>query len=354
MKMNVYLVGGAVRDELLGFDIKEHDYVVIGETPETMLAQGFKQVGKDFPVFLHPKTHEEYALARKERKTATGYHGFQMDISHTISLEEDLLRRDLTINAIAKSTTGELIDPYQGQIDLKNKTLRHVSDAFVEDPLRVLRVARFQAYLPDFTIHPATGELLKTICKTPNEISSLPSERIWLEINKASKHPDFHLFWQTLEDCGALTALNIQLGKSFIDDLMHSTLLGINRLLTTFWHQPSLDALLSLNPPSLLNEGARFITQQKHIILSPSQISDEEILITCQRLDPYRRYERATLFINSLPDQYLGEKAFWLNLIQALHAIDIAKVIQGSKASDRQQLIKQARLDCIKHLRESE
>ena len=214
--MEIYLVGGAVRDELLNQDVHEHDYVVIGETPETMIKQGFKQVGKDFPVFLHPKTQEEYALARKERKTATGYHGFEMDIDQSITLEEDLLRRDLTINAIAKSTSGEYIDPYHGQNDLHDKILRHVSDAFIEDPLRVLRVGRFQAYLPDFSIHPDTMALMTKICANDAEITSLPTERIWLEINKAAKHKAFYLFWETLDQCGCLNALNISITPQFI------------------------------------------------------------------------------------------------------------------------------------------
>ncbi|MGI9227873.1 MAG: multifunctional CCA addition/repair protein, partial [Gammaproteobacteria bacterium] len=140
--MEVYLVGGAVRDELLGLPIKERDWVVVGSSPKEMVKLGYKPVGKDFPVFLHPKTNEEYALARTERKSGQGYYGFEIFASPDVSLEEDLLRRDLTINAMAKSQTGEIIDPYGGQQDLENKVLRHVSDAFTEDPLRVLRVAR--------------------------------------------------------------------------------------------------------------------------------------------------------------------------------------------------------------------
>src|SRR5690242_12388676 len=141
--MQVYCVGGAVRDELLGLAVKDHDYVVVGATPEQMEAEGYKPVGKDFPVFLHPKTHEEYALARTERKTAKGYKGFQVYAAPEVTLEEDLARRDLTINAIAKDDHGKLIDPFNGVADLKAKILRHVSDAFIEDPVRILRAARF-------------------------------------------------------------------------------------------------------------------------------------------------------------------------------------------------------------------
>ena len=152
--MNIYLVGGAVRDELLGLEIKERDYVVVGAKPEELLAQGFVGVGKSFPVFLHPESKEEYALARTERKTAGGYHGFEFNTRSTVTLEEDLARRDLTINAMAKAQSGEIIDPYGGRRDLQLKLLRHVSPAFVEDPVRVLRVARFAARFSDFSVAP--------------------------------------------------------------------------------------------------------------------------------------------------------------------------------------------------------
>ena len=159
--MQTYIVGGAVRDELLGYPIKDKDYVVVGSTPEQMVAAGFRPVGKDFPVFLHPKTHAEYALARTERKTAKGYKGFVVHASPEITLEQDLARRDLTVNAIAKNEAGELVDPFRGINDIKSKTLRHVSDAFVEDPVRILRIARFSARLADFNIAPETLSLMQ-------------------------------------------------------------------------------------------------------------------------------------------------------------------------------------------------
>ncbi|SUC28369.1 Multifunctional CCA protein [Providencia rustigianii] len=172
--MKIYLVGGAVRDKLLGLPISDRDYVVVGTTPEAMLAKGFQQVGKDFPVFLHPKTHEEYALARTERKIGAGYTGFSCYSAPDVTIEDDLLRRDLTINAIAQSDTGELIDPYHGVKDLKNRVLRHVSDAFLEDPLRVLRVARFAAryYQQGFRVAPETMTLMQSMVET-GELSHL-------------------------------------------------------------------------------------------------------------------------------------------------------------------------------------
>ena len=184
--MKIYLVGGAVRDELLGLPVKEKDWVVVGSTPEEMRKNKFKQVGKDFPVFIHPKTGEEYALARTERKSGHGYTGFEFDANPNVTLEEDLARRDLTINAIAQDEDGTLIDPYNGQGDIKNKKLRHVSDSFSEDPLRVLRVARFYALLGDFIVVPETVDKIKEIVES-GELEHLTPERKWLEIYKTGR-----------------------------------------------------------------------------------------------------------------------------------------------------------------------
>ncbi len=203
--MQTYLVGGAVRDKLLGIPVKDRDWVVVGATPEEMIEQGFKAVGKDFPVFLHPETKEEYALARTERKSGKGYKGFTFHTSPDVTLEEDLQRRDLTINAIAEDDAGNLIDPYGGEADLKQGMLRHVSDAFVEDPLRVLRIARFAATL-GFKISPETTRLLKEISKT-DELEALVPERVWTEMEKAlsGKYPA--RFILVLRSCNALVKL---------------------------------------------------------------------------------------------------------------------------------------------------
>lgn len=203
-----YLVGGAVRDKLLNRKSYDHDYVVVGSSVEQMLSLGFSQVGKDFPVFLHPKTKEEYALARTEKKVDAGYTGFACDASEFVTIEEDLLRRDLTINAMALKPNGEIIDPYNGQADLKNRVFRHVSDAFIEDPLRVLRVARFAAryHSYGFTIAEETLALMTKISQS-NELQSLSSERIFTELNKSllEEHPE--VFFETLKACGALKVL---------------------------------------------------------------------------------------------------------------------------------------------------
>ncbi|MCH1925375.1 multifunctional CCA addition/repair protein [Shewanella sp. C32] len=203
--MQFYLVGGAVRDQLLGLAIKDRDHLVVGATVEQMLAKGYRQVGKDFPVFLHPKTQEEYALARTERKTGRGYGGFTVDASPEVTLEEDLLRRDLTINAIAQDEHGQLFDPYGGQQDLQQRVLRHVSPAFVEDPLRVLRVARFAARYANlgFTVAPETMALMRELAES-GELEALSAERLWQELERALNTPSPWVFIEVLRDCGAL------------------------------------------------------------------------------------------------------------------------------------------------------
>jgi tRNA nucleotidyltransferase (CCA-adding enzyme) len=206
--MEIYLVGGAVRDSLLNLPVPEHDWVVVGATPEYMLAEGYQQVGKDFPVFLHPVTHDEYALARTERKSGSGYNGFTCYAAPDVTLEQDLMRRDLTINAIAKSAEGELFDPYHGQRDIENRLLRHVSDAFGEDPLRVLRVARFAARFAHlgFSVAPETQQLMQQMADS-GELEALTAERVWKETEKALQTQDPQVFFQVLRDCGALKVL---------------------------------------------------------------------------------------------------------------------------------------------------
>ncbi|PIE40952.1 MAG: multifunctional CCA addition/repair protein [Gammaproteobacteria bacterium] len=214
--MKQYLVGGAVRDKLLNLPIKDRDWVVVGASPDDMLQQGFLQVGKDFPVFLHPDTKEEYALARTERKQGKGYTGFACYAGKDVSLSDDLRRRDLTINAMAESDTGEIIDPYNGQIDLQHKKLRHVSAAFSEDPLRVLRVARFCARYQHlgFTVADETQALMQAIADS-GELADLTPERVWQETERALLENTPTAFFQTLQDCGALQVLFADLSNLF-------------------------------------------------------------------------------------------------------------------------------------------
>lgn len=265
--MKIYLVGGAVRDELLGLPVKERDWVVVGATPEEMLVLGYKPVGNDFPVFLHPETHEEYALARTERKVGKGYKGFQFYADPSVSLEEDLKRRDLTINAIAKTPAGELIDPLHGRRDLKRRVLRHVSDAFAEDPVRILRVARFASRFGKFKVHPKTMALMKKMTRA-GEVDALVAERVWQELERSLEQPYCYRFFMRLKECGALRKLFPEIAKHY---------------------RPALLALKRAIKGSVKNE-VRFAA-----LLSP--LSDIEIKALCKRNKVPRSYQELALIV---------------------------------------------------------
>ena len=212
--MKTYIVGGAVRDRLLGLPVVDRDHVVVGASPDDMVALGFQPVGKDFPVFLHPQTHEEYALARTERKSGHGYKGFKVYAAPEVTLEEDLLRRDLTINAMAEDETGALVDPYGGQRDLAAKTFRHVSEAFAEDPVRILRVARFAARFTDFSVAPETLALMRQMVDS-GEIDALVPERVWQEVARGLLDAQPSRMFLALRDCGALARLFPEIERLF-------------------------------------------------------------------------------------------------------------------------------------------
>ena len=212
--MKIYIVGGAVRDELLGLPVKDRDYVVVGATPEQMLALGYRPVGKDFPVFLHPTTQEEYELARTERKTAPGYHGFVFHAAPEVTLEQDLVRRDLTINAIAKGEDGALCDPFGGQEDIKKRIFRHVSTAFGEDPVRILRLARFAARFNDFTVAAETMYLMQRMVDA-GEVDALVPERVWQELARGLMEAMPSRMLTVLRDCDALVRLMPELDALF-------------------------------------------------------------------------------------------------------------------------------------------
>ncbi|MDQ8024242.1 MAG: multifunctional CCA addition/repair protein [Moraxellaceae bacterium] len=201
-----YIVGGAVRDRLLGLPVEDHDWVVVGATPDDMIAAGYRTVGRDFPVFLHPKTQEEYALARTERKTAPGYAGFVFHTSADVTLEDDLARRDLTINAMAQDDDGNIVDPYGGQRDIEARVFRHVSAAFVEDPVRILRIARFAARFPDFTVAPETLALMREMVAN-GEVDHLVAERVWQELSRGLMAQRPSRMIEVLRDCGALVRI---------------------------------------------------------------------------------------------------------------------------------------------------
>jgi tRNA nucleotidyltransferase (CCA-adding enzyme) len=212
--MKTYLIGGAVRDALMGMSGSDRDWVVVGGTVEALVAQGYQPVGKDFPVFLHPDTHEEYALARTERKTARGYHGFTVYAAPDVTLEQDLARRDLTINAIAQDEHGQRTDPFGGEQDIAAKVLRHVTEAFREDPVRILRVARFAARFPDFTVAPETMTLMREMV-TDGEVDALVSERVWQELSRGLMGAQPSRMLQVLRDCGALQRLLPEVAKLY-------------------------------------------------------------------------------------------------------------------------------------------
>jgi len=214
--MEVYLVGGAVRDEQLGLPVKERDWCVVGATPDELLSKGYRQVGKGFPVFLHPETNEEYALARTERKTGAGYHGFEFQTSPDVTLKADLSRRDLTINAMARDADGNLIDPFDGMADLEHRVLRHISDAYSEDPVRILRTAKFKARFAELGFELA-GETLDLMAQmvSDGEADALQADRVWQETEAALAGPNPHLYFQVLRDCGALAVVFPELDALF-------------------------------------------------------------------------------------------------------------------------------------------
>ena len=269
--MRCYVVGGAVRDELLGLPVRDRDWVVVGATPEQMLQAGFRPVGKDFPVFLHPDTQEEYALARTERKTAPGYKGFAFHAAPDVTLEEDLLRRDLTVNAMARDETGTLIDPYGGQRDLAARTLRHVSPAFAEDPLRILRVARFAARFEGFTVAPETLALMRDIVAA-GEVEHLVPERVWQEISRGlGENAPLRLF-AVLRDCGALHRLLPE-----IDRLQDADLVAFEHALQqTAARQAPLEQRWAVALHRLDAEQARALSER---IKAPNEARDLAVML---------------------------------------------------------------------------
>lgn len=335
--MQIYLVGGAVRDQLLQLPVKEKDWVVVGGTPEIMLKKGFKQVGKHFPVFLHPDTQEEYALARQEMKHGHGYQGFVFHFSKEVSLEEDLKRRDLSINAMAMDDKGQIIDPYGGQLDLKNKILRHVSPAFIEDPLRVLRTARFHArfFHLGFHIHPDTLMLMKKLVAS-NELSYLSQERIWKEWEKALSTPNPEVFFEDLKICGALPSEIASLSTQKLQEAALQTP-DIDIRLTIFLMELSnLKILHDLKIPLDLQKQIQLFQnfhQELHLFQHPNA---QSILSLLQKTDAFRK---TTLFKRLLEcyavyaPQYksLNLTEHWLELLQQLKSIQLPKDMQNQK-----------------------
>ncbi|WP_152205202.1 multifunctional CCA tRNA nucleotidyl transferase/2'3'-cyclic phosphodiesterase/2'nucleotidase/phosphatase [Marinobacter changyiensis] len=363
--MKTYLVGGAVRDELLGLPVKDRDWVVTGATPQEMLQQGFRQVGADFPVFLHPESQEEYALARTERKQGHGYHGFSVYSAPDVTLEDDLLRRDLTINAMARATDGTLIDPFNGQSDLASRTLRHVSDAFAEDPLRILRTARFAARFcgHGFTVADETLHLMTEMVQA-GEVEHLVPERVWQEIARALQERAPTVFFDVLQACGALARL--------IPELNDSTRLqqAMASLGCTCQAPSSTDvrfaALLSgLDPadaekradamkaPNECQELARLTTRLGTRLTSAT--SPEDILALLNEADVWRRperFERLLAVCECLPEPLTRSRANRfrqaLETAQKVQAREL--MAQGHEGKALGEAIRQERLRRIAEL----
>ena len=403
--MQVYLVGGAVRDQLLGHPYHEKDYVVVGATPEQLLAQGYQPVGKDFPVFLHPDTKDEYALARTERKAGHGYHGFEFFTAPHVTLEEDLIRRDLTINAIAMDDKGRIFDPYGGQRDLEQRVLRHVSTAFTEDPLRVLRIARFAARYHGlgFTIADETLELMQQLTQS-GELNALTAERVWKETSRALMEQHADVYFNVLRQCGALKVLFPEIDALFgipqrpeyhpeIDCGIH-TLMSLQQACRQNY---SLDVRFSvlvhdlgkaltpadelprhimheergIKPVTEICERLKVPTNMKQLALmvckehlkchQAFQLKAGTVWRLLQRLDVLRRPERVDAFLQAcecdargrlgLEDREYPQKTYLLTAMNRVRAIKAQDLPSDVKGPDIGELLIQRRIEAIDALK---
>jgi tRNA nucleotidyltransferase (CCA-adding enzyme) len=376
--MQIYLVGGAVRDKLLGLEVRERDWVVVGATPRQMLDLGYTQVGKSFPVFLHPQTHEEYALARTERKTAPGYAGFEFHFSPDVTLEQDLLRRDLTINAIAEHPDGSLIDPYGGEDDVRDGVLRHVSLAFAEDPVRILRVARFAARFArwGFRVAHGTNRLMQKMVDN-GEVDALVAERVWQEMAKALQEDQPARFFEVLAACGALPRIFPEL-QSFFGSAAAALpehgkskqIPALQRLTAAAALSPDLPARLAvllyepqagenalqaihgladrLRLPNDCRELAELLLRHAATAARALELTAPEWLALLEALDAFRREPRFQLFLTACRAVGCGEAA-QLRLQQAREAaakIDI-KALGSRRGEDMRQAVRQARIAAL-------
>jgi len=411
--MKSYLVGGAVRDKLLDVPVKDRDWVVVGATEKDMLALGFQAVGNDFPVFLHPDSKEEYALARRETKTAPGYKGFSVDASTSVTLEEDLLRRDLTINAMAETHDGSIIDPYKGRQDIQNRILRHVSPAFSEDPLRVLRVARFAARFAHlgFKIAIETMQLMQTIVRS-GELQHLVSERVWQEIETSLKESQPAVFFKVLRDSGSLKEILPEVDALFgvpqpekyhpeIDTGVHvlmcveqATILSDDPVVryATLVHDvgkgvtPSsnwphhykhetlgLDLLKTLSArlkvPNEYSDIARLVCQHHTKMHRLSELRSSTILELLESLDAFRRPKRLQQFLLAceadargrlgLENQNYPQPQQLLAAFNAANEVDIATLLANRDNKDDEpgsikEFVQQQRIQAIKKVRSQE
>lgn len=405
--MEIYLVGGYVRDQLLGLETKDRDWVVVGANADELLKQNYRQVGKDFPVFLHPETSEEYALARTERKTAAGYSGFSFDANAGVTLEEDLIRRDLTINAIAQDADGKLIDPFNGQADIEAKILRHVSPAFVEDPVRILRLARFAARFANlgFTIAKETQQLMIEMVKD-GEVDALVPERVWQETMRALAEKTPAKYFEVLRDCGALSKLFPEIDKLWgvpqpekhhpeIDTGIHTMMvltqaaklsndpkvrfaalvhdLGKGTTPKHEWpkhidHEsrgvPLVEALCDrYRIPNDYRELGIIVAKYHLHYHRAAELRDDTFLKTLDSLDAFRRPERFELFLLACEADSRGRTGFenkhfeqpdiYRKAFNAAKAIDAKELVeQGLKGKEIKEALNSKRLQAIKEARD--
>jgi tRNA nucleotidyltransferase (CCA-adding enzyme) len=326
MTMQAYVVGGAVRDELLGLPVQDHDWVVVGATPEQMLAQGFRPVGKDFPVFLHPDTHEEYALARTERKTAPGYHGFVFHTDPGVKLEDDLIRRDLTINAMARAADGSIVDPYGGRQDLENRIFRHVSEAFAEDPVRILRLARFAARFPDFRVAESTNALMRSMVEA-GEADALVAERVWQELSRGLMEQKPSRMFAVLDDCGALARIlpeldaNERLMQAIDHAAAHGAELPVRFAVLMHGHGKDIAGLGSrLRVPTDCRDLAVMTARELGVIKRTPELDAEAIVALFERSDAFRKPERFAQMLQAAEYTTPGHETHAPRLLKALAA----------------------------------
>ena len=360
--MKIYTVGGAVRDQLLGLPVKDHDHVVVGATPEDMLRRGFRPVGKDFPVFLHPKTQEEYALARTERKTAPGYRGFVFHAAPDVTLEDDLVRRDLTINAIAQAEDGSLTDPFGGIEDIHNKVFRHVSDAFGEDPVRILRLARFAARFDAFTVAPATLALMRRMV-ADGEVDALVAERVWQEVAKGLMEARPSRMLTVLHECGALARIMPEL--TINDHLLHVVdhAAGAGHALCVRFAVLMLAVPLGqvnalserLRVPNDCRELAVMAAREQAVVAGALDLSAEAIVSLCERCDGLRKPQRFVQMLDAVAcDVQAQGPAFpqsaWLQaMLAAVRGVDAGALAQACAQEPKRipEVIHAARVEAV-------
>ena len=400
--MQVYLVGGAVRDELLGLPVSERDWCVVGSTPEELESLGYRPVGKDFPVFLHPETGEEYALARTERKTAAGYHGFTFNTSPDVSIEDDLERRDLTINALARDADGTLVDPYGGRQDLEERRLRHVSDAFAEDPVRVLRVAKFAARFQSlgFRIADETLALMRRMVDD-GEVDALVPDRVWKETETALKTPGSRHFFETLRACGALERVFPEVDALFgvpqpekwhpeIDTGVHTMMVleqaealtpsgavrfaglvhDLGKATTPDYRLPShpgheqrsvklIDRMAERLPiPKAWRELACLVAEFHTHCHKALELRPDTMLKVLERTDAFRRPERFEEFLVAceadargrlgLEDRSYAQVDYLRGALRAANEVDAAKIAGANAGRDIPGAIRKARISALK------